>query len=140
MMKKKKFTVAALALATVVTAGLPTAAAAQDWRRDRDRDGRYERWERREDRQDRREYRQWSRERDRWERQNDRYERQQRREYRRWARGQTIPHHYRSNWYIRDYQRYGYRAPPRGYGYYRTDSGDVVLAALATGVILSLLN
>ncbi len=140
MMKKKKFTVAALALATVVTAGLPTAAAAQDWRRDHDRDGRYERWERREDRQDRREYRQWSRERDRWERQNDRYERQQRREYRRWARGQTIPHHYRSNWYIRDYQRYGYRAPPRGYGYYRTDSGDVVLAALATGVILSLLN
>lgn len=140
MMKKKKFTVAALALATVVTAGLPTAAAAQDWRGDRDRDGRYERWERREDRQDRRDYRRWSRDRDRWERQNDRWERQQRREYRRWARGQTIPYNYRSSWYIRDYQRYGYRAPPRGYGYYRTDSGDVVMAAIATGVILSLLN
>lgn len=137
MMKKKKFTVAALALATVVTAGLPTAAAAQHWRGDRDRDGRYERWERRDDRQD---YRRWERDQRRYERDRNRWEREQRREYRRWARGQTIPHHYRSSWYIRDYQRYGYRTPPRGYGYYRTDSGDVVMAAIATGVILSLLN
>ncbi|GAA0624597.1 hypothetical protein GCM10009422_21180 [Brevundimonas kwangchunensis] len=135
MLKKKTFTVAALALATVVTAGLPTAAAAQQWRGDRD--GRYERWERREDRQD---YRRWERDQRRYERDRNRWEREQRREYRRWARGQTIPHHYRSSWHIRDYQRYGYRAPPRGYGYYRTDSGDVVMAAIATGVILSLLN
>ena len=41
---------------------------------------------------------------------------------------------------MRDYNRYGYGPPPRGYGYYRTDTGDIVLAAIATGVILSLLD
>ena len=130
---KKKLTIAALAVATFATAGLPAVASAQSYRYDRDRDGRYERWERREDRRDRRDHR-------RWDRQQDRWERQQRREYRRWARGQTIPYQYRRSWYINDYHRYGYRAPPRGYAYYRTDTGDIVLAAIATGVILSLLN
>jgi Ni/Co efflux regulator RcnB len=41
---------------------------------------------------------------------------------------------------VNDYRRYGYGPPPRGYGYYRTDTGDVVLAAIATGVIISLLS
>ena len=59
---------------------------------------------------------------------------------RRYYRGGTLPYQYRSSWYIRDYNRYGYAPPPRGYGYYRTDTGDIVVAALATGVILSLLN
>lgn len=59
---------------------------------------------------------------------------------RRWHRGAVLPYDYRRNWYIRDYNRYGYGPPPRGYGYYRTDTGDIVVAALATGVILSLLN
>lgn len=131
----KPLMIGVLSLATLAA---PMAASAQSWGYgDRDRDGRYERWERREDRQDRRAYRRWERQQDRAER---RWERQQRREYRRWARGQTIPHHYRSNWYVRDYHRYGWAPPPRGYGYYRTDSGDVVMAAIATGVILSLLN
>lgn len=131
----KPLMIGVLSLATLAA---PMAASAQSWGYgDRDRDGRYERWERREDRQDRRAYRRWERQQDRAER---RWERQQRREYRRWARGQTIPHHYRSSWYVRDYHRYGWAPPPRGYGYYRTDSGDVVMAAIATGVILSLLN
>jgi len=117
-------------LAGLMALSAPMAASAQSWRSDRDRDGRYERWERREDRRDYREDR----------RDYRRYEREQRREYRRWARGQAIPREYRSRWHVRDYQRYGYRAPPRGYGYYRTDTGDVVLAALATGVIISLLS
>jgi len=104
----------------------PTVAEAQSWRHDRDRDGRYERWERRADRHDRRDYRRW--------------ERDQRREYRRWARGQVIPYDYRRSWYVRDYRRYGWAPPPRGYGYYRQDPGDIVLAAIATGVILSLLD
>jgi Ni/Co efflux regulator RcnB len=131
----KPLMIGVLSLATLAA---PMAASAQSWGYgDRDRDGRYERWERREDRQDRRAYRRWERQQDRAER---RWERQQRREYRRWARGQTIPHQYRSSWYVRDYHRYGWAPPPRGYGYYRTDSGDVVMAAIATGVILSLLN
>ncbi len=137
----KSLLIGVLSLATLAA---PMAASAQSWRGDRDRDGRYERWERRADRQDRRwerrDDRQDRREYRRWARQQDRWERQQRREYRRWARGQTIPYHYRSSWYVRDYHRYGWAPPPRGYGYYRTDTGDVVMAAVATGVILSLLN
>lgn len=116
-----------MALATLAT---PVAAAAQSWR-DHDR---HDRYERRDDRRDDRRDRRYDRREDR------RYDREQRREYRRWARGQSIPREYRSRWYVRDYSRYGYRQPPRGYGYYRTDTGDVVLAAIATGVIISLLS
>jgi Ni/Co efflux regulator RcnB len=137
MKKTNLFVIGAVALATLAA---PVAASAQQWRGgDRDRDGRYERWERREDRRDdRRDYR-----RDR--RYDDRryhappygnaYGYRQQRYY----RGGTLPYEYRSRWYVRDYNRYGWRQPPRGYGYYRTDTGDVVIAALATGVILSLL-
>ncbi len=41
--------------------------------------------------------------------------------------------------YLSDYRRYGYRAPPRGYRYYRSNDGDIVLAAIATGVIASVI-
>lgn len=137
MMKKNKTLIVA-ALATLATVAAPMAASAQSWRGgDRDRDGRYERWERRSD------HNRWDggRYTDR-ERYNDnrRGRRDQARDYRRWQRGATIPYNYRSRWYVRDYNRYGYGPPPRGYGYYRTDTGDVVLAALATGVIISLLS
>ena len=54
----------------------------------------------------------------------------------RWAKGQRLDRRYLSNSYVvRDYSRRGWRAPPRGYQYYRTDTGDIVLAAIATGVI-----
>ena len=54
----------------------------------------------------------------------------------RWHRGQILPHHYRRyGW--NDYHRYGYAPPPYGYSYYRTDTGDIILAAIATGLILS---
>ncbi|RZJ82836.1 MAG: hypothetical protein EON88_29735 [Brevundimonas sp.] len=125
---KKTLMIGALTAAMAISA--PMAASAQSWGHDRDRDGRHERWERREDRRD-----------NRYERRQDRREyRHDRREARRYYRGATLPRQYRSNWYINDYQRYGYRAPPRGYGYYRTDTGDIVLAAIATGVIISLLS
>jgi len=140
------------ALATLATVTAPMAASAQSWRGDRDRDGRYERWERRADRNRHDGGRYTDRERyiDYRRGQRDQY-RDGRRYYaspygnayghrNRWYRGATIPYDYRSRWYVRDYNRYGYAPPPRGYGYYRTDTGDVVLAALATGVIISLLN
>ena len=142
MKKTNLFVIGAVALATLAA---PVAASAQSWRGgDRDRDGRYERWERRDDRRDDRRDRRWDERRDhRWD--DRRYSsppygnaygyRQQR-----YYRGGTLPYEYRSRWYVRDYNRYGWRQPPRGYGYYRTDTGDVVIAALATGVILSLLN
>ena len=146
-----------LAAATLTMVAAPMAASAQSWRdHDRDRydrrddrwdrrgDRRDDRWDRRDDRRDDR----WDRRDDRWDRRagrrGDRWDRDDRRDYRgyrsRWNRGAVIPYDYRSRWYINDYRRYGYAPPPRGYGYYRTDTGDVVLALIATGVILSLLN
>lgn len=121
----------------------------RDWRQDR-RDDRRE-W-RQDRRDDRREYRQDRRQ---YYGDNRRYDRPNyyapRRDYsygygygyqqpRRWYRGATIPYDYRRSWYVNDYRPYGWAPPPRGYGYYRTDTGDIVLAAIATGVILSLLN
>lgn len=143
-MKSKTLIIGAMALATLAA---PMAASAQSWRGDHDRDGRYERWERRADQNrwdggrytDRERYNDWRRgQRDQWRDGRPPYGNAY--GHRRWARGQAIPYNYRSSWYIRDYNRYGYRTPPRGYGYYRTDTGDVVLAALATGVIISLLS
>lgn len=144
---KKTLAIGALAAAGALI--LPVAAQAQSWYgHDRDRDGRYENWERRAD-QNRHDGGRYTER----ERRNDwrRGQRDQRRDYRhdrrdeyrydrRWQRGATIPYQYRQNWYVRDYNRYGYAPPPRGYGYYRTDEGDVVLALIATGVILSLLD
>ncbi|HEV2621404.1 MAG TPA: RcnB family protein [Frateuria sp.] len=37
---------------------------------------------------------------------------------------------------IRDYDSYRLRPPPRGYHWVRDDSGDYVLVAIATGIIL----
>lgn len=160
-----------LAAAVLATTMVPMAASAQGWRGgDRDRDGRYERYERRADR-NRYDGGRYTRR----ERYNDnrRYARDQYRDsyrygYRqpyygggyynrrpqygygygggyynrpnRWYRGAVLPYDYRRSWYLSDYDRYGYGPPPRGHGYYRTDTGDIVVAALATGVILSLLN
>ena len=147
-----------LGAVTAATVAAPMAASAQGWRGrgDRDRDGRYEQWERRADRNrydgGRYTYR---------ERYND-YRRGVRDQYRdgryaygygygprpyygggyynqpRWYRGAVIPYGYRRPWYVNNYRYYGWAPPPRGYGDYRTDTGDVVLAALATGVVLSI--
>ncbi len=58
--------------------------------------------------------------------------------YRAWRRGDRVPAYYRDRYVVvRDYNRYGYRAPPRGYHYVRDDRGDVLLVGIATGVILS---
>lgn len=149
-MKTKTLIIGALAAAAAAAA--PMAASAQAWRGDHDRDGRYERWERRADRNrhdggrytERERYNDWRRgQRDQY-RDGPRYSPPHGNAYgyrhNRWRRGATIPHDYRGRWYVRDYHRYGYAPPPRGYGYYRTDTGDIVLAAIATGVIISLLN
>lgn len=142
---KKIMKIAALAAAALAVTASPMVASAQSYRGDRDHDGRYERNERRADHNRYDGGRYTNR-----ERYNDdrRYYRDQRQDYRhdnrydnrRYYRGATLPYQYRSNWYIRDYNRYGYAPPPRGYGYYRTDTGDIVVAALATGLIISLLN
>jgi len=56
----------------------------------------------------------------------------------RWQRGQRLPPQYRSrDRVVTDYNRYRLTRPPRGYSYYRSDTGDILLAAIATGLIAS---
>ncbi|WP_297515502.1 RcnB family protein [uncultured Caulobacter sp.] len=123
----KRFIAASLAVLTLAGAG---AASAQDWRRDHDDHGRYDhgRYEARD-----RAYEQGRRDQARAE------DRRDRREYRRWVRGQRLDARYRGGGYsVSDYRRYGLRAPPRGYRWHRV--GDqYVLAAVATGLIASVI-
>lgn len=60
--------------------------------------------------------------------------------YRNWRRGERLPSYYRDRYVVvRDYDRYGYRQPPRGYHYVRDDRGDLLLVGIATGVILGII-
>ena len=116
----------------------------QDHREDR-RDYREDRREYRQDaRDDRREYRQEQRAYARWQRAERRYNAgryQSPRGYasQQWSYGQRMPSAYRDNRYVvNDYNRYGLRAPPRGYQYVRSGN-DVVLAAIASGLITAVI-
>lgn len=53
-----------------------------------------------------------------------------------WSRGERLPSAYRGRGYVVDYRPYGLAAPPRGYEYVRVGN-DVILTAIATGVIAS---
>jgi len=118
------------ATALVATLTGTVAASAQDGYRDRDDRGGYDR----DHRGDRRDYR--GDDHRGGDRRDFRDGRGDRGRYARYARGQR----YRGDGrYLSDYGRYGYRAPPRGYRYYRTNTGDVVLAAVATGIIASVI-
>ena len=57
----------------------------------------------------------------------------------RWARGEMLPKAYSARSYVVvNYQERGWRQPPRGYHWVRVND-DVVLAAIATGVVLDVL-
>ena len=132
----KRFLMTVTALAVTLTG---TVASAQDGYRGRDDRGAYGRDDRggydRDRRGDGREFRGDRRD-FRGDRRDFRDGRGDRGRYARYARGQR----YRGDGaYLADYGRYGYRAPPRGYRYYRTNGGDVVLAAVATGIIASVI-
>jgi Ni/Co efflux regulator RcnB len=76
----------------------------------------------------------------RYDHRNDRHDnRYDRRDHRRWERGQRLDARYRDNrYYVSDYRRHGLRAPPRGYRWQRVDD-SYVLAAVATGLIASVI-
>jgi Ni/Co efflux regulator RcnB len=57
---------------------------------------------------------------------------------RQWHRGDKLPANYRGRAYQVDYRHYGLSAPPRGYQYVRVNN-DVVLTAVATGVVASVI-
>ncbi len=58
----------------------------------------------------------------------------------RWARGvRYYGNGYGPTYVINDYRGYGLRAPPRGYYWRRSDAGDYLLVAVATGIIADLI-
>lgn len=58
----------------------------------------------------------------------------------RWARGgRYYDAGYGPTYVVRDYRGYGLRAPPRGHYWRRSDAGDYLLVAVATGIIADLI-
>jgi Ni/Co efflux regulator RcnB len=55
-----------------------------------------------------------------------------------WARGQRLGG-YAHRYPVVDYRAHRLRSPPRGYHWVRDDRGDYLLAAIATGVIASVI-
>ena len=54
--------------------------------------------------------------------------------------GGYVPYGYRQhNYYVNDWNNYGLYQPPYGHQWVRTDTGDFLLMALATGLIASLI-
>ena len=58
----------------------------------------------------------------------------------RWARGgYYYGPGYAPTYVVTDYRHYGLRQPPRGYGWRRSDTGEFLLVALATGIIADII-
>jgi len=58
----------------------------------------------------------------------------------RWARGaRYYGDGYGPTYVVNDYRGYGLRAPPRGQYWRRSDAGDYLLVAVATGIITDLI-
>ena len=58
----------------------------------------------------------------------------------RWARGARYYNEgYGPTYVVNDYRGYGLRAPPRGHYWRRSDAGDYLLVAIATGIITDLI-
>ena len=122
----KRLIITTLAATLLAGTALSGTAMAQGQRYD-DRGGRYE--QRHDSRDDRRDHR--------YDRRDER--RDDRRDHRRWERGQRLDARYRGNgYYVSDYRSRGLRAPPRGYRWQRVDD-SYVLAAVATGLIASVI-
>lgn len=144
---KKVLTAAIAATLALGSVGLASAAEAQSrgptadqqqQRHDDRRDSRAERREdRREARQDQRAYARWQQSQRRYN--AGRYTPPRGYQTRAWSYGQRLPASYRSNAYVvRNYSTYGLRQPPSGYQYVRSGN-DVVLAAVATGLITAVI-
>ena len=139
---------AAMTLASSAAMAQPYYGA-QSYYGDRGYDrGVYDQRYRDSDRDGRPDYREWGRDRDRDGRpdQYDRYDNRRgyghaygRDGYRghggRWRQGQVYPYWRHRGYVIDDYRRYNLGPPRPGYRYYRSDNGDVVMAAITSGLI-----
>ena len=70
---------------------------------------------------------------------HERYERAPAYVVRSWQRGDRLPATYWSRGYVVDYPRYRLYAPPRGAQWVRVND-DVILTALATGLVLDVIH
>jgi Ni/Co efflux regulator RcnB len=60
--------------------------------------------------------------------------------YRDWRRGERLSPYERAHYArVANYRAYRLPPPPRGYEWRRTDRGDFILAAIATGIITSVI-
>lgn len=129
-----------LAFGTIMTS-IPAGAQRRDsdrdgkpdraeWNRDRDRDGRPDQWDAKDNRRDNRQVRRQP-QRLQYYGGNYGYQGYQGR----WRTGQRFPNYRDRGHYITDYRAYGLPAPRRGYRYYQADNGDIVMAAVASGII-----
>jgi Ni/Co efflux regulator RcnB len=134
----KKFLTAAVALSIVASAGAATAQPGQQRADQHQQQGHNDQGRHDNDRHDQRG-------------DNNNYERHAAKRYkanryqpprgyqaRQWHRGDKLPANYRGRAYQVDYRHYGLSAPPRGYQYVRVNN-DVVLTAVATGVVASVI-
>ena len=97
----------------------------RDKHEDKHHDGHHDRYERRDERRDDRRY----------------YGMHDRGRHEGWyRRGGYVPVEYRGGRYVvTDWHRERLREPPRGYHWVRSDNGDFLLVAIATGIITDLL-
>jgi Ni/Co efflux regulator RcnB len=130
-----KAMLAAISAVTAMSFAL-SAVSVEAQPRDRDRDrgrhgDRWDRGDRHDNRADRRSERRWRT----WDSRSgwNGYRGQ-------WRSGQRYNNWRSSRYYLNDYRSYGLPAPRRGYRYYRDSSGDIIMAAIATGVIASILT
>lgn len=146
---KKVLTAAIAATLALGSVGMASAAEAQvrgpaahqqqrhDDRADRRADRRDDRADRRDQRQDQRAYARWQRSERHYS--AGRYTPPRGYQTRAWAYGQRMPANYRGSQYVvRNYGAYGLRQPPSGYQYVRSGN-DVVLTAVATGLITAVI-
>jgi Ni/Co efflux regulator RcnB len=58
----------------------------------------------------------------------------------RWRTGQRFDHYRDNRYWVQDYRSYNLPPPRPGYRYYRDDSGDIVMVAIASGIIGAILG
>ena len=121
----KKIITAALAFSVLASAGVASAQPRYDNGPDHRNDQRHD--DRSENRGERQDHERFD---------GGRYHPPRGYQARHWGRGERLPSAYRGRGYVVDYRRYHLNAPPRGYHYVRVGN-DVVLTAVATGVIAS---
>ena len=56
-----------------------------------------------------------------------------------WKKGDKIPDYYKTRYSEVDWKAHHLKAPPRGYHYVQDDKGEIILAAVATGLIASVI-